>query len=198
MCRVGRGVAVPAVPRRVFMGVCSWFRLAVVQGLGGFPTRRTRALRRALRISCTRAVCAAWASVSVRMAAAVARPSPAPRSDGSRRRGTGWSLWGSLPSTRVGGWPPVAAGRPNGTSTSPSSPWCAASGAEPTARGSRGHGLGATCRLSPDTMAVRGSRGWLWGRGVGPSGSAALAGSIESTASRLQWHSCGCGVTRTW
>ena len=28
-------------------------------------------------------------------------------------------------------------------------PWCAASGAAPTARGSRGHGLGARCRPSP-------------------------------------------------
>ena len=65
---VGRGVSVPMVPPRLFMGVCSWLRLAVVQGPGGFPTRRTRALRRALRISCTRAACAAWASVSVRMA----------------------------------------------------------------------------------------------------------------------------------
>ena len=52
---------------RVFMGVCSRFRLAVVQGPGGFPTRRTRLLQRALRMSCTRAACAAWASVQVRI-----------------------------------------------------------------------------------------------------------------------------------
>ena len=37
------------------------------QGPGGFPTRRTRALRRALKISRTRAVCAVRASVLVRM-----------------------------------------------------------------------------------------------------------------------------------
>ena len=41
----------------VFIGVCSRFRLAVVQGPEGFPTRRTRALRRTVRISCTRAAC---------------------------------------------------------------------------------------------------------------------------------------------
>ena len=52
---------------RIFMRVCSWCRPAVAQGPGGFPTRRTRALRRALKISCTRAACAAWASVSVWM-----------------------------------------------------------------------------------------------------------------------------------
>ena len=32
---------------------------AAGQGPGGLPTRRTRALRRALKISCTRAQCAA-------------------------------------------------------------------------------------------------------------------------------------------
>ena len=68
MCRVPWGRAVPMVSPRVFMMVCSWFRLAVAQGPGGFPMRRTRALRRALGISCTRAACAALASVSVRMA----------------------------------------------------------------------------------------------------------------------------------
>ena len=46
-------------------------------------------------------------------------------------------------------WPPAATGRPGGISTSLSSPWCAASGAAPTARGSRGHGRGARCRLPP-------------------------------------------------
>ena len=45
------------------------------QGPGGFPTRRTRALRRALKISCTRAACAAKASVSVRMAGGSRSPS---------------------------------------------------------------------------------------------------------------------------
>ena len=45
---------------------------------------------------------------------------------------------------------------------------------------------------------LRGSGGWFWGRGVGPSGRAALAGSTESTPSRFQWHSCGCQVIRTW
>ena len=46
--------------------------------------------------------------------------------------------------------------------------------------------------------AVSGSWGWFWGREVGPSGRAALAGSMESTASKFQWHSCRCGVIRTW
>ena len=54
---------------------------------------------------------------------------------------------------------------------------------------------GAGC---PDTMAVRGSGGWSLGMGVGLSGRAALAGSMETTASRLQWHFCGCGLIRTW
>ena len=52
----------------VFIRVCSRFRLVVVEGPGGLPTRRTRALRRALRISCTRDACSPLASVSVRMA----------------------------------------------------------------------------------------------------------------------------------
>ena len=38
----------------------------------------------------------------------------------------------------------------------------------------------------------------VWGRGVGPSGRAALARSMESTVSRFQWHSSGCGVIRNW
>ena len=63
VCRVGWGGAVPTLLPRVFMRVCSRFRLTVAQGPGRFPTRRTRALRRALRISCTMAACAAWASV---------------------------------------------------------------------------------------------------------------------------------------
>ena len=45
------------------------------QGPGGFPTCRTRALRRAPKISCTRAACAAWASVLVRMAGCSRSPS---------------------------------------------------------------------------------------------------------------------------
>ena len=48
---------------------------AATQGPGGFPMRRTRALRRALNISCTRAACAAWATVSVRMAGCSCSPS---------------------------------------------------------------------------------------------------------------------------
>ena len=39
---------------------------------------------------------------------------------------------------------------------SPSSPWCAASGAAPTARGSRGHAPGARCRLSPTPCLLGG------------------------------------------
>ena len=64
---------------RVFMRVCSWFRLTVAQGPGGFTTRRMRALRRALRISCTRAACAAWAFVSVRMVGCSCSPSTSAR-----------------------------------------------------------------------------------------------------------------------
>ena len=52
---------------------------AAPQGPGGFPTRRTRKLRRALKISCTRAACAAWASVSVRMAGCSCSPSASAR-----------------------------------------------------------------------------------------------------------------------
>ena len=69
--------------------------------------------------------------------------------------------------------------------------------------------------LSPPPEAVEGisrlpaagfiridSRQGLWGlvmgQGVERSGRAALAGSMESTASRFQRHSCECGVIRTW
>ena len=50
----------------------------------------------------------------------------------------------------------------------------------------------------PDTMAVRGSGGGSLSRGVGLSGKAVVAGSMESTASKLQWPSCGCEMIRTW
>ena len=53
--------------------------LAAAQGPGGLPTRRTRALRRALRMSCTRAACATWASVSVQMAGCSCSPSASAR-----------------------------------------------------------------------------------------------------------------------
>ena len=79
VCRVGWGGAIPTVLPRVFMRECSRFRLAVVQGSGGFPTRRTRALPRALRISCTRAACATWASVSVRIAGCICSHSASAR-----------------------------------------------------------------------------------------------------------------------
>ena len=187
------------VPPRTFIGTCSRFRLALGQGPGGFPIRRTRALRRTLRISSTRAARAAWASVSVRMVRCSCPPIA-----------SAWIWWISKTGAQVcrsgglcrplalGYWLPVTVGHPGGSSTSPSIPWCAASGAEPTARGSRGHAPGCKVPASPYTTAVRGSGGWLWGRGVGPSGRAARAGSMEPTASRFQWHSCGCGVIPTW
>ena len=40
--------------------------------------------------------------------------------------------------------------------------------------------------------------GLVIGQGLGPSGRAALAGSMEWMASGFQWHSRGCGVIRTW
>ena len=49
------------------------------QGPGGRPTRRPRALRRVLKISCTRAACAARASVSVQMAGCRRSPSASAR-----------------------------------------------------------------------------------------------------------------------
>ena len=52
---------------------------AAAQGPRGLPMRRTRALRRALEISCTRAACAAWASVSVQMAGCSCSPSASAR-----------------------------------------------------------------------------------------------------------------------
>ena len=52
---------------------------AAGQGPGGLPTRRTRALQRALKISCTIAACAAQASVSVRMAGCSCPPSASAR-----------------------------------------------------------------------------------------------------------------------
>ena len=70
--------------------------------------------------------------------------------------------------------------------------WCAASGAAPTARGSRGP-PGCQVPTVPDTMAVSGSGGCPLSRGVGLSGRVMVAGSMESTASRLQWLSCECG-----
>ena len=79
MCCVRWGGAVLTVLPRVFMIVCSRLRLAVVQGPRGFPTRRTRALRRALGILSTRDACAAWASVSVRMAGCNCSPSASAR-----------------------------------------------------------------------------------------------------------------------
>ena len=86
--------AVPGPPRRFFpaRGWCGtravpcgrasslqvlW--LVAGQGPGGLPARRTRALRRALKISCTRAACAARASVSVRMAGCSCPPSASAR-----------------------------------------------------------------------------------------------------------------------
>ena len=60
---------------RVFLRVCSRFRLPVAQPPGGFPTRRTRTLQRALEISCTRAVCVASASISVWMVGCGCLPS---------------------------------------------------------------------------------------------------------------------------
>ena len=79
VCRVGWAGAVPMVLRRVFMRVCSRFRPAVAQRPGGFPTRCPNALQRALRILCTRAACAACASVSVRMAGCSCSPSASAR-----------------------------------------------------------------------------------------------------------------------
>ena len=52
---------------------------AAAQGPGGLPTRRTRALWRALKISCTRTACAAWASVSVWMVGCSCSPSASAR-----------------------------------------------------------------------------------------------------------------------
>ena len=46
-------------------------------------------------------------------------------------------------------------------------------------------------------MALRGSGGWPLSRGVGLSGRAVVAESMESTASRLQWLSCGLRIIRT-
>ena len=74
--RGGRGTRVPCwlgrsgpdgAASRVHAGV---FLVSARGGLGprGFAIRCTRALRRTLRTSCTRASCAAGASVSVRMA----------------------------------------------------------------------------------------------------------------------------------
>ena len=77
----GQGCAVSggAGWSRVFMRVCSPFWLASAQGPEGSPTRSTRALRRALRISCTRAARAARASVSVPMVGCSCSPSASAR-----------------------------------------------------------------------------------------------------------------------
>ena len=64
---------------RVFMRVYCRFWPAAAQGPGGFPKRRTRALWRALTISCTRAACAAWASASVWMVGRSCLPSASAR-----------------------------------------------------------------------------------------------------------------------
>ena len=92
-------------------------------------------------------VCCLGLCLSANGGLAVARPVPPPRSGGSRRRGTGWAQWGSLPSAP--GWLPTAAGGRGRIFTSLTIPWCVASGAAPTARSSRGHGPGAKCRPSP-------------------------------------------------
>ena len=61
--------------------------LVAGQGPGGLPARRTGALRRALKISCTRAACAAHASVSVRMAGCSCPPSASARIPVDRKDG---------------------------------------------------------------------------------------------------------------
>ena len=178
VCRVECGEAVSTVLPRVCMRVCSRFWILVAQGPGGFPTRRTRALRRALRISCTRAACAAQASVAVRMAGCSCSPSASARIWWIAK--TGHTQWGFLPSARAGGWPPAAA-------MSLTILWCAASGAAPTARGSRGHGLGARCRLSPSRwpsgvrgLAVEQGAGAVrQGRGRGEHGVDGLQAPVD-------------------
>ena len=54
---------------------------------------------------------------------------------------------------------------------------------------------GADC---PRHDGRQGVRGWPLSRGVGLSGRAVVARSMEPTTSRLQWLPCGCGVIRTW
>ena len=44
----------------------------------------------------------------------------------------------------------------------------------------------------------QGVRGLVLEQGVGLSGRAVVAGSMEPTASKLQWLSCRCGMIRTW
>ena len=186
------------VSPRVFMKLCSRFRLVVVQGPGRFPTRRTRALRRTLRISRTKAACATWASVSVRMAGCSCRPIASARI--CRIAKTGHRL------VAVG----VSAGRSRwgmGSSCCRSSEWnlhvavqSLVCGQRRRAHRQRQYRAWPGCQVpaAPDTMAVRGSGGWFWGREVGLSGRAAFAGSMELTASRLEWLSRWCGVIRTW
>ena len=70
-CAASRG----AGRSRVFMRVCSRIQPAAAQDPGGFLRRCTRALQRALKISCTRTACAAWASVSVWMVGCSCSPS---------------------------------------------------------------------------------------------------------------------------
>ena len=152
---------------RIFMAVCSRFWLAVVQGPWGFRTRRTRALRRSLRISCTRAACAARASVSMRMAGCSCPPIASARIWSIGKMGHRLVAVGVSAVRSCWGMASSCCRRPGGTATSPSSPWCAASPAAPTARGSRGHGLGARCRLPPTRwpFGCLGAGRWAGGRG---------------------------------
>ena len=136
----------------------------MAQGPGGLPTRRTRALRRALKISCTRAACAAWASVSVRMVGCSCSPSASAQTwwiakTGHRLVAVGVSAVRSGMASN--------AGRSGRTSTPLTTPLCVASGVVPTARGSRRRRLGARCLLSPTRRPSGGP-----GVGLGERGGA--------------------------
>ena len=87
------------------------------------------------------------ASVSVRMAGCSCPPSASARiwwiaKTGHRLGSVGVSAVGS-------GLASICCRRRGRISTPLTTPWCAASGAAPTARGSRGRGLGARCLPSP-------------------------------------------------
>ena len=89
-------------------------------------------------------------------------------------RGNGAQLCrgrGSPPSARAGGSPPVAAGRPGGTSTSPSIPWCASSGADPPPEAVEG-----MARVPGAGFPRQNGRQGVWGLIPGQGGGAVRQG----------------------
>ena len=138
---------------------CGQARLRV---LGARPMRRNGAPWRLLKFACRRAGRAAWVSASVRTAGCSQLPSTSARIWWRALFDNTPVVMGSAAGSACLAGP--FAGRRGRISTPLTTPWCAASGAAPTARGSRERGLGARCLPSP-TQWPSGGRGVGLGAG---------------------------------